>query len=559
MATIKTKPITLFVPFTKIERREADDALIVEGYCFVNPTVKGDRYSIKRSAMEAATPEYLKFPAVREMHQPIAAGTGLEVIWDEKGCLLRSECVDEGTKKKIEKSVLRGYSVGVNPLSLRGDEVESLDWVETSYVDRPKDPDAVFLYRADGFDPDALVDAEVLDEPPSPGADAGNAPAPDSTASTAPSSSDVPSEDSPSPVADGEPPPAAAGEGFSSEQRAQTSETVPVRENLEGKKKSRMYEDARGDRTAAGLAYGIEDAHYALMDSLYSILESDEEDKIGLIRQSAKQCASHIEEMCKANAERAAALERVIKHEGDKWVVYSESGKKLGEHDSEEAATKQLQAIEIEKHKGEKGATQPKDRAASIEYERLAGALAKAETLLKAAIARHDRHLKGTEATDAGSQKQLMEDLEAALQALQAHDDEMASRNDRPAQVSRSEERDDPTVLERLETANAELTRMAVERESLLARATTAEAEVQRLSREPVPQAPVARYTAALTREFLANAEARGNANVELLKKTYEETKAAAQIEPDFGKRKDLVVRMGILQTSLAQQGVQVD
>jgi len=113
--------------------------------------------------------------------------------------------------------------------------------------------------------------------------------------------------------------------------------------------------------------------------------------------------------------------------------------------------------------------------------------------------------------------------------------------------------------LERLETANAELTRMAVERESLLARATTAEAEVQRLSREPVPQAPVARYTAALTREFLANAEARGNANVELLKKTYEETKAAAQIEPDFGKRKDLVVRMGILQTSLAQQGVQVD
>src|SRR3990172_1331771 len=207
MATIKTKPITLFVPFTKIERREADDALIVEGYCFVNPTVKGDRYSIKRSAMEAATPEYLKFPAVREMHQPIAAGTGLEVIWDEKGCLLRSECVDEGTKKKIEKSVLRGYSVGVNPLSLRGDEVESLDWVETSYVDRPKDPDAVFLYRADGFDPDALVDAEVLDEPPSPGADAGNAPAPDSTASTAPSSSDVPSEDSPSPVADGEPPP----------------------------------------------------------------------------------------------------------------------------------------------------------------------------------------------------------------------------------------------------------------------------------------------------------------------------------------------------------------
>jgi hypothetical protein len=40
---------------------------------------------------------------------------------------------------------------------------------------------------------------------------------------------------------------------------------------------------------------------------------------------------------------------RYIKHEGNKWNVYSESGKKLGSHDSESDAKKQLSAIEANK------------------------------------------------------------------------------------------------------------------------------------------------------------------------------------------------------------------
>lgn len=42
---------------------------------------------------------------------------------------------------------------------------------------------------------------------------------------------------------------------------------------------------------------------------------------------------------------------RYIKHEGKKWIVYSESGKPLGEHDNEEDAKKQLGAIEANKNK----------------------------------------------------------------------------------------------------------------------------------------------------------------------------------------------------------------
>ena len=40
---------------------------------------------------------------------------------------------------------------------------------------------------------------------------------------------------------------------------------------------------------------------------------------------------------------------RYIKHEGSKWNVYSESGKRLGSHDSESDAKKQLAAIEANK------------------------------------------------------------------------------------------------------------------------------------------------------------------------------------------------------------------
>lgn len=44
-------------------------------------------------------------------------------------------------------------------------------------------------------------------------------------------------------------------------------------------------------------------------------------------------------------------LSETIKKEGDKWVVYSEKGKKkLGEHDTEEEAEKQLAAIHIRQH-----------------------------------------------------------------------------------------------------------------------------------------------------------------------------------------------------------------
>ena len=42
----------------------------------------------------------------------------------------------------------------------------------------------------------------------------------------------------------------------------------------------------------------------------------------------------------------------MIKHRGRKWIVTDHTGRKvLGTHDSEASAKRQLQKIEIEKHK----------------------------------------------------------------------------------------------------------------------------------------------------------------------------------------------------------------
>jgi hypothetical protein len=133
--------INRYVPFNRVE--ESDSSVVVEGYAFVNQRVESDPWNLLRSAMEEATAEYLKFPAIREMHQPSAAGVGLSVTWDEKGAFIRAEIVDPVAIEKVRKGVYRGFSVGVRPLVLRGEDVVKAKWSETSLVDRPADPDAI--------------------------------------------------------------------------------------------------------------------------------------------------------------------------------------------------------------------------------------------------------------------------------------------------------------------------------------------------------------------------------------------------------------------------------
>jgi hypothetical protein len=161
MLKTKVKPSSLFVPIDSIERR--DDGYFVKGYAFVNEVVEGEGgIRIKRSAMEAATPEYMRFANIREMHQPIASGVATQALWTDRGCELEIKVVDPLAQKKCDEGVYKGLSVRVRPTVMRGNVVETLSWFETSLVDRPKDPDAVFsVFRAEG---DEEGDADLLPE-----------------------------------------------------------------------------------------------------------------------------------------------------------------------------------------------------------------------------------------------------------------------------------------------------------------------------------------------------------------------------------------------------------
>lgn len=162
----KLKPFHLFAPISRVN----DEERIVEGHAFVNEVVEGEGgIRLLRTTMEAATPDYMRWGAVREMHQPSAVGTALGVEWDATGAYFRAKVVDDAAWAKVKAGVYKGFSVGVLPRVMRGNQVTAACWAETSLVDRPKDPDAAFsVFRAEGVTaeetaPDAEVEVEELE------------------------------------------------------------------------------------------------------------------------------------------------------------------------------------------------------------------------------------------------------------------------------------------------------------------------------------------------------------------------------------------------------------
>jgi len=168
------KTLSFYVPITRID----EEKRIVEGVAFANEVVEGEGgLRLKASAMQAATDDYMKFGAIRAMHQPKAIGTAAPldpeiakecgVFWrdDFPGlegksvAVLRSYISDDDDWKKAKDGTYKGYSVGVLPRVMRGRNVESCTWAETSLVDRPKDPDALLTScRVEGLPEECEVE-----------------------------------------------------------------------------------------------------------------------------------------------------------------------------------------------------------------------------------------------------------------------------------------------------------------------------------------------------------------------------------------------------------------
>ncbi|MFK7088677.1 HK97 family phage prohead protease [Chromobacterium violaceum] len=148
---------TLYGEIAKVEEQD-DGTLKVWGIASTE-SEDSDGEIITAAAMKAALPDYMKFGAVREMHQAKAAGTTLELdVGDDGVTKICAHVVDSEAVKKVKASVYKGFSIGGRVTGrdeLKKTTITGLRLTEISLVDRPANPDAVITcYKADGIDLD---------------------------------------------------------------------------------------------------------------------------------------------------------------------------------------------------------------------------------------------------------------------------------------------------------------------------------------------------------------------------------------------------------------------
>lgn len=161
----------LYAEIAKVED-EADGTLKVYGYASTD-SEDSDGETITAEAMKAALPDYMKWGAVREMHQPKAAGTAIEAkVQDDGKTWFGAHIVDSEAVKKIKANVYKGLSIGgriTGRDEMNKALITGLNLVEVSLVDRPANPECVLtMYKADGLDetvPKAIDElAEILNK-----------------------------------------------------------------------------------------------------------------------------------------------------------------------------------------------------------------------------------------------------------------------------------------------------------------------------------------------------------------------------------------------------------
>lgn len=150
------KTTSAFAAFAKVEDND-DGTITVTGIASTGEP-DSDGETILPQAMKAALPDYMRFGAVREMHQATtAAGTAISAKVDDEG-LTHFSClvVDDDAIKKVKTGVYKGFSVGGKVLErepLDKSVITAVKLTEISLVDRPCNPGAVInMWKADSMD-----------------------------------------------------------------------------------------------------------------------------------------------------------------------------------------------------------------------------------------------------------------------------------------------------------------------------------------------------------------------------------------------------------------------
>jgi len=101
----------LYGAIEKVEPQD-DGTVRVHGIA-TSETVDDQGEIVRAEAIRAALPDYMRFPALREMHQLLAAGTTLEAeVGDDGTTRIVAHVVDPVAVAKVKNQVYRGFSIG---------------------------------------------------------------------------------------------------------------------------------------------------------------------------------------------------------------------------------------------------------------------------------------------------------------------------------------------------------------------------------------------------------------------------------------------------------------
>lgn len=141
----------LYAPITKIDEEQR----MVWGYA--STEARDDQGEVvKKDALAAALPEYLKLGNIREMHQLSAVGKAKEAAVDEKGLFLGAKIVDPVAWEKVTEGVYNGFSIGGRVTSRDKSDrtiIDGIQLTEISIVDRPANPEALFDVSTEDMKP----------------------------------------------------------------------------------------------------------------------------------------------------------------------------------------------------------------------------------------------------------------------------------------------------------------------------------------------------------------------------------------------------------------------
>ena len=154
----------LYGELTKLELQD-DGTLKVHGVASTGSRDSSGEV-VSPDAMRAALPGYMAFGAIREMHQPLAAGAALYAEVDEEGATrICAHVVDPIAVKKVKAGVYKGLSIGGKVLARDPADarlITSIRLDEISLVDRPCNPEAVIdLWKAAPAPSNEAVRAEA--------------------------------------------------------------------------------------------------------------------------------------------------------------------------------------------------------------------------------------------------------------------------------------------------------------------------------------------------------------------------------------------------------------